>query len=221
MRLPHTPLPTPTLRVAPLCAALLLVLTGCVSLPDKPARVQAFDLGPTPTAATAASPTGGTVLILGPMQAPADLDTLPMRYRLIYAGDEQQPRPYMQARWAMTPPQLVQQRLRDALATQHTVVDSAAPGVPGRRVQTELTEFDQVFTTPEASQGVVSLRVTVLTSGATGSPATVTQRLFTARSPAPSANAEGGAQALRTATDEVVRQVAQWLNTLPRPTVGQ
>lgn len=214
MRSSRTPSPLSAFRFLPLCA---LALAGCVSLPDKPMHVQAFDLGPAPAAAMNANQASGSVVILGPMQAPADLDALPMRYRLLYAGDEQQPRPYMQARWAMTPPQLVQQRLRDALATQHTVVDTAAPGLPGRHVQAELTEFDQAFTTPEASEGVVSLRVTVMTAGAPGAGATVTQRLFTVRSPAPSANAEGGAQALRTATDKVVQQVVQWLNALPQP----
>lgn len=205
----------PALRGTALCAALTFFLGGCaLSLPDKPAHVQAFDLGPAFSAPTPTA-TQGVAIALEPMQAPADLETLHMNYRLLYAGDVQQPRPYAQARWAMTPPQLVQQRLRNALAAQHAILDGAA-GVPALRVQAELIEFDQVFSSPEKSEGVVALRITAFAPGAStgGAPAALIQRLFTARSPAASANAEGGAQALRSATDEVVHQAAQWLNTV-------
>lgn len=204
------------LRAAPLCVALTFLLGGCASaLPDKPAHVQAFDLGPAPSLPAAAAPRG-SVIALEPMQAPADLQTQRMTYRLLYAGDEQQPRPYARAGWAMSPPELVQQRLRDALAAQHTVLSDAV-GLSALRVQAELTEFDQVFSAADSSAGVVTLRVTALAPAASGAPAALAQRLFTARSPAASANAAGGAQALRTATDDVVQQVVQWLGALPRP----
>lgn len=203
------------LCAAPLCAALALALGGCASaLPDKPAHVQAFDLGPAPAGPATAAAARRAVIALEPMLAPADLQTRQMTYRLLYAGDQQQPRPYARASWAMTPPELVQQRLRDALAAQHTVLSDAV-GLAAVRVRAELTEFDQTFTAADSSAGVVALRVTALVPGAAGAPATLAQRLFTARSAAASADAAGGARALRAATDEVVQQVVQWLGALP------
>jgi cholesterol transport system auxiliary component len=195
-------------------ATLLLAaaLSGCsLPLPDKPARAEPYDLGlPLPGSTQAAT---GVPVALAEIQAPAALDTRHLIYRLLYAGDAQQPRPYALARWTMPAPQLVAQRLREALAAQHPVL-SAGSGLAVLEVQTRLEDFSQIFSSPTESAGSVRLSVTVTTGPGASGQRFLGQRLFTARHAAPTPDANGGAQALRLATDDVVRQAVAWIATL-------
>lgn len=190
-----------------------LVLAGCaLPLPDKPTRPAPWDLGPLP-APPAAAPSTAPALALDTLDAPATLDSTAIVYRLLYAGGGQQPRPYAQARWTMSPPQLVTQRLRETLAATRPVI-GVGSGLAPLELHGELEEFTHVFSTPDASEGVVRLRLTATAPGAKDHRL-LGQRSFTARQPAPSPDVAGGAQALRSATDEVLRQVAAWVDALP------
>jgi cholesterol transport system auxiliary component len=194
---------------------LTLALSGCaLPLPDKPVRPQPYDLGPAWPAAADAQP-AGAALALAPVAAPAAIDGTQMLYRLAYEGGGQQPRPYALARWTMAPPQLLTQRLREALSARRPVVE-AGTGLAALELRAELDEFAHVFSSPGASEGVVRLRVTA-TAPAARSARLLGQRTFTARASAASADAPGGAAALRAATDEVVRQVQAWVDSLPAP----
>lgn len=194
---------------------MFLSLAGCsLPLPDKPVRPQPYDLGPALPAAADAQPTG-TALALEPVVAPAAIDGTQIVYRLAYADGGQQPRPYAQARWTMAPPQLVTQRLREALSARRPVVEAGA-GLAPLALRAELDEFAHVFSAPNASEGVVRLRVTATAPNARAGRL-LGQRTFTVRQPAASADAPGGTAALRAATDEVVRQVVAWVDGLPAP----
>lgn len=214
--MPMNPLTAPSLRLI-VPAALLaacLGLVGCaLPLPDKPVRPAAWDLGP-PPAAPAAPAAQGVPLALDAAEAPAAIDTSAILYRLLYADGSQQPRPYAQARWSMSPPQLVGQRLRQVLATRHPVLEPGT-GLAALQLRVELDEFAQVFSRPDASEGVVRLRVTAIAPTRQGG--LLGQRSFEARQAAPSPDVTGGAQALRVATDEALRQVLDWVETLPAP----
>src|SRR5690606_34108433 len=114
--------------------------------------------------------------------------------------------PYAQSRWSMPPTQLLQQRLRDALAERRPVLDAkdsaslAREG--GRRPDTlrvTLEEFSQYFDAPNQSRGLLRLRATVLERSAAGERLRG-QRLFTVEQPAPSADAAGGVRALALAS---------------------
>lgn len=191
-----------------------MALSGCaLPLPDKPVRPTPWDLGPPP--ATAAASAQGLPLALDTIDAPAAIDTTAVVYRLLYANAGQQPRPYAQARWTMAPPQLLAQRLREALAATHPVVD-AGSGLAPLELHASLGEFAQLFSAPGASEGVVRLRVTAIAPAARQSRL-VGQRNFVARAPAPTPDAEGGAQALRAASDALVREVVDWVATLAPP----
>jgi cholesterol transport system auxiliary component len=138
---------------------LTLALSGCaLPLPDKPVRPQPYDLGPAWPAAADAQP-AGAALALAPVAAPAAIDGTQMLYRLAYEGGGQQPRPYALARWTMAPPQLLTQRLREALSARRPVVE-AGTGLAALELRAELDEFAHVFSSPGASEGVVRLRVT-------------------------------------------------------------
>lgn len=196
-------------------AAFFLALAGCaLPLPDKPTRPAPWDLGPLPAQPAAApSAAPAPALALDTLDAPATLDSTAIVYRLLYAGSGQQPRPYAQARWTMSPPQLVTQRLRESLAATRPVI-GVGSGLAPLELHGELEEFAHVFSAPDASEGVVRLRLTATAPGAKDHRL-LGQRSFTARQPAPSPDVAGGAQALREATDAVLRQVVQWVDALP------
>lgn len=194
--------------------SMVLALSGCaLPLPDKPVRPTTYDLGPPPASAAAAA--SGVALALDSVQAPAALDTQALIYRLLYAGGSQQPRPYAHARWSMAPAQLVGQRLRAALAASHPVLD-AGSDLAAIELHAELVEFAQLFDAPQASEGVVRLRVTASAPRAR-QDRLLGQRSFVQSVRAPTPDAAGGAQALRAATDALVREVADWVNGLPAP----
>lgn len=202
-------------RVTPLLAAAVLALGGCaLPLPDKPVRPQPYDLGPALPMAANAAP-GGTALALDRVESSAAIDGTAIIYRLLHSDGGQQPRPYALARWTMSPPQLISQRLREAFSATRPVVEPGA-GLAQLELRTELDEFAQVFSSPTASEGVVRLRVTAVAPAAKASRL-LGQRTFSVRQPAATPDAAGGVAALRAATDEAVRQVVTWVNNLPAP----
>ncbi len=196
-------------------ALILSALAGCaMPLPDKPVRPQPYDLGPPLPVAASAAPTGAP-LALGSVESSAAIDGSNIVYRLLYSDGGQQPRPYALARWTMSPPQLVSQRLREAFSATRPVVEPSS-GLGAIELRVEMDDFAQLFESPNASEGVVRLRVTAIAPTAkTGR--LQGQRTFTVRKPAPTADAAGGVAALRAATDEAVSQIVAWVNGLPAP----
>lgn len=223
--------------------ALSAALAGCSALPDKPVRPTVYDFGPGTVAAQPANRLAPLpALALDEVQSSAALDSTAVLYRLAYA-DPQALRPYAQARWSMTPAQLLRQRLREHLGLRRAVLNAgegSAPGGPVAAVATalpgtgaagaaitaitvsaatpallrvELEEFSQLFESPTASTGLLRLRVTALQPSAQGERL-LGQRSFIVQRPAPSADAAGGVRALTAATDAVVEEVDQWLQQL-------
>ena len=122
-------------------------LSGCSALPDKPTRATVYDFGPgavalqptniqpsnmqpaniqpsnrQPPVPNLPSPFTLAPLALDEVQASAALDSTAVLYRLAYA-DAQALRPYAQARWSMTPAQLLRQRLREHLSLRRAVLN--------------------------------------------------------------------------------------------------
>lgn len=194
-------------------AVLALLLAGC-SVIDKPVRASVYDFGPGPLAAVAAAPAGLPALTLAEVDAGAALDSTAVLYRLAYAN-AQQLQPYAQARWSMSPAQLLRQRLRERIGQQRTVLgpEDANPGNdPARWVlRVELEEFSQLFSAPAQSTGLVRLRATLVQPGANGDRL-VGQRMVVAQRPAASPDAPGGVRALGDATDAAVDELLQWLS---------
>ncbi len=113
------------------------VLSGCSALPDKPTRATVYDFGPgavalqlaniqpsnrQPPVSNLPSSFALAPLALDEVQASAALDSTAVLYRLAYA-DAQALRPYAQARWSMTPAQLLRQRLREHLGLRRAVLN--------------------------------------------------------------------------------------------------
>lgn len=185
-----------------------MLVTACAG-PGAPAVLRLYDFGAPQTAPAPASGTALPAVALR-VQASSALDSPAMLYRLAYA-DARQLQSYAQARWALPPAELLQQRVREQLAVQQSVL---APGQgAAREVLLEVQEFSQVFSAAQVSAGVVRLQATVWQVGA-GGRSVLAQRTFSQQRAAPSPDAAGGVQALDAASRALAEDLAQWLGTL-------
>jgi len=203
---------TPWLRVGAL-VALCVAMAGC-SVLDKPVRPAVYDFGPGLLATAAPMAASGLpVVTLPDVESASALDSTAVLYRLSYTN-AQQLLPYAQARWSMTPAQLLHQRLRDSLGQRRTVLSPGDGHVAGNQptlvLRVDLEEFSQLFSAPAQSVGLVRMRVTLAQSTAAGERL-IGQRLVVVQRPAPSADAPGGVHALAAASDAAVQEVEQWL----------
>ena len=215
----RTMIPFALTSLRPGTLALVVALAGCSALPDKPGRATLYDFGPGALSATAPSAPGALrlpTLALAEIEANARIDSTQLLYRLGYA-DANELRPYGHSRWSLAPAQLLRQRLRDALAVRHAVLDpqeSATIALSEARPQTlrvSLEEFTQYFESPTSSTGLVRLRAT-LTQGTPGGDRVMGQRVFTVRLPAPTPDASGGVKALAAASDAIVAELMAWVD---------
>lgn len=201
-------------------AALAMVLTlgGCSALPDKPVRPTLYDFGPgSVTLESSTRPASLPALALEDITTSGALDNTALLYRLAYA-DVQALRPYAHARWSTPPAQLVRQRLREQLSLRRPVfnagdgvaINHSQGAVLPLRLRLELEEFSQLFTTPDASAGVIRLRATLVDVTPTGEKF-IAQRSVVVQRPAPTADAPGGVRALTAATDAAIEELDQWL----------
>jgi cholesterol transport system auxiliary component len=186
----------------------LFALPGCsVIHAEAPAQ---YDLGPLRSTASAPDALAGLPpVIVADVTLPAWLDNEAMFYRLNYAN-QQQPRAYVNSRWAMSPGRLLGQQVKLRIAQAGGVPlapSDGATGVPILRMQ--IDDFSQHFTTPAASTGRIALRATVIQGRKV-----LAQRSFVKEVPAPSADAAGGAQALAEASDAALSDLVGWLATL-------
>lgn len=211
---------TRTSRSFCLIFLLATVLGGC-ALPERPARATVYDFGPGPVATPASTRLAPLPPVaLADVEAAGALDGTPVLYRLGYA-DAFQLHPYAQARWSMTPAQLVRQRLREGLGVRRAVLTAEegaavpqADGTRARVLRVTLEEFSQLFESPASSVGLVRLRATLL-DGSAGGERLLAQRSVIAQRPAASGDAPGGVRALAAATDAAVAELVQWLDTVP------
>lgn len=202
-----------------LLALIFGALAGC-ALTDRPHRPTMYDFGPGGLSggAHAAGPGEAKLapLALADIDAAGPIDSTAVLYRLGYADDHQL-RPYAEARWAMSPPQLLRQRLRDRLGAQRVVLNADELSSLGRgdgpaplTLRIELEEFSQWFESPSQSVGLLRLRATLIDSTPAGDRL-LAQRSVVMRRPAPTPDAPGGVRALADASDAAVQDIAQWL----------
>lgn len=141
------------------------------------------------------------------IKAPQWFDSLNIHYRLAYE-DTLKLRDYAASHWAGAPTQLLAQRLRQQLGVASATGNSAVDC----RLRIELQEFSQVFDAPQSSRGIVHSTVSVLD----GKRRIVATRSIAAEQPAASGDARGGVLALVGASDQLGRQLADWLGTLDK-----
>ncbi len=190
---------------------LLAALCGaCVSGNAPNPRATAFDLGMMP--ATPTGPLTLPALSIARVTAPEWLNGPQMYYRLVYAN-AQQPLPYSQSQWSMSPARLFEERIKSHISQNGGQVLSSSVGIarlPSLRI--ELDDFTHVFESPERSYAQLVARVAVLDGRKL-----LDQKLFQQRIPAPSQDAEGGARAMAQANDMMMADILHWLSALPQP----
>lgn len=195
------------LMVAILVAGASL-LSGCAAV-SQPDSSTLYDLGPLHAGQTAIPNVDLPPISIAEVSVPAGLDSTMMFYRLNYAN-QQQPRPYAQARWVTTPSELLSQQLKARITQAGGVALSRSDGaanVPVLRV--EATDFTQSFSAPDQSTAQVGLRASVFKDRSL-----VAQKTFVRQVPAPTPDAAGGAKALANASDAAIADLISWLSTL-------
>lgn len=140
------------------------------------------------------------------IKAPYWFDSLSIEYRLNY-DDPLKLREYGGSRWAGAPALLLGQRLRQQLGTHGATSDTAVDCL----LRFEVQEFSQVFDTPQQSRGVLHGNLTLLD----GKRRPLAGRQIAIERASPSPDARGGVGALLAASDELGRQIAGWLDSLP------
>lgn len=189
-------------------AASSLLLAGCAS--NKAQESMTYDFGPAaPLQGAAPAPASMPALVVMDFTGPSALENERMYYRLAYA-DALQARTYAHNRWANEPLQMLTQRVKARLAQSGMKVLSAtdaSTGVPLLRV--EVDDFVHSFSSASQSEGQLTLRASLFSDHRL-----LDQRTFTRATPAPSADAPGGARALAASTDAVASDILAWLATV-------
>ncbi|HJV00657.1 MAG TPA: ABC-type transport auxiliary lipoprotein family protein [Burkholderiaceae bacterium] len=186
-----------------------LLLSACASGGGR-TTTTLYDFGPLPQTTAAATPAPLPALIVADVDGPPALDSERMQYRLLYA-DARQARPYAYNQWTSTPPQLLTQRVKARLAQAGVkVLTSTDVGSGAPMLRLELDDFAQNFTSATQSSGALAVRASLFRNHRL-----VDQRTFQRSSPAPSADAAGGAHALADASDALAADLLAWLATLP------
>jgi len=186
--------------------AAVLVLAGCAS--SKTQEATTFDFGPA-AAQQANAPAALPAIVVMDATGPAALENERMYYRLNYAN-ALEARTYANSRWASNPLQMVTQRMKARLSQSGMKVLSAtdaSTGVPLLRV--EVDDFVHAFPSAGQSEGQLTLRASLFSDHRL-----LDQRTFTRTTPAPSADAAGGARALAASTDAVAADIQAWLATI-------
>lgn len=178
-----------------LCFFLAACFTAGKRGGDSPLAI--YDLGPAPASLLAESRKQSIAL---EVRAPLWFDSQGIDYRLAYV-DAARLREYARARWAGPPAQMIQQRLMQQLGY-------AMVGQGQNRcvVRLEITEFSQVFVTPESSKGVLQGRA-VLLDRARRQTAVLELRI---EKPSASQDARGGVAALSATVEQLATDLQAW-----------
>ena len=187
-----------------ICRSLLIVLTaglvGCgIGAPaSSPTRL---DLGAfvQPQASTSQMP----AIALPPLNTARVLSDDGVIWR---QGTDGPPNRYATFRWSAAPSTLVRERLFERMSEQGPVLtEIISPEMAQLRIT--LMQFEQIYAPDGASnEGVVTIQAVLIRDSKV-----LGQFLATQKQPATANTAPAGAVALRTATDDLIEQLMQWL----------
>ena len=194
--------------------SILLSLTGCVMW-HKPTTVSVFDLSasqhrqnnPVP----APWPSRKSILIVD-ATAPAWLDNTAIHYRLAYHNPTQS-HSYAHSRWIAPPAAILTQKIRNRIVSDTTgsVIKNSSMAKADVLLNTELTEFVQIFDGAHDSHVVINLRASLVDRT---SRQLLAQKDFTIQETAPSADAVGAVASLSSSSDRLIGELIQWLSPL-------
>lgn len=183
------------MRLIPMLAVSLMLVAcgGIVSRTPQP-TITHFDLGP-PAETIPAGAHPWRLSVTGAVT----VDSTAMRYRFLHT-DPAKVMNYSRSRWVSAPAEVLRRRLELQLFWP------AGSPMNSCTVNLELQKFEQVFTGPDASKGVLAVRVDLRQRGGR----ILDERYFIEEAVAPSADASGGVAALGMATDQLVKGLKEW-----------
>ena len=193
-----------------LACLVVLLLAACATGRVPPVR---YDFGVAPHPRHSQTRFDATIAIL-PIGSPRWLRTTALLYRLGYEAPASR-RAYTLSQWVAPPGELLTLRLRQWVEAENNGVTlRQLPGdARGYRLAVALDTFAQVFSAPDQSRCVVTLRASLVEHGGE----VVAQKTFSATRAAPSPDALGGVQGLANASDVDLRRILAWLaETLPK-----
>lgn len=201
-------------------SACLLMLAGCAHLSSRQSFPKHYTLTGSPAPAQQASrPTSqpATLQVARITVAPW-LQGTGLYYRLDYRHDDRIAA-YAQSDWVSPPAQLLAQIIRNAIARDggwRVVTGPAGPAGTNFSLHIGLDDFSQAFASPVQSQGVLDATAT-LVDNRNGNA--IAQKHFHVDAPAPSADAQGGVNALNEAARRFTAELQRWLQAQPtKPT---
>ena len=183
----------------PLLLVVAAVLSACATRPSENTTLKQHDLGLPPAAGSArtAVPLRRVEVVAAPV-----LTGQTMQYR--YAADQTTRRlSYADSRWSATPPQLVEAQLSRML-----IEGSSSSRC---KLSVRLDEFVQVFAHDGSGEGYAAGSYRLIGDRA---DEVLAQQAFELHQPAPTADAAGGALALRGVTAAMAKDAARWLDSV-------
>ena len=110
---------------------------------------------------------------------------------------------YTESRWAAAPSELFSSKLNKMVKVEKSPMTCS--------LKLKIEAFDHVFQTPSASEGLVQLSVSLIEKK---SKKTISSQLITESVTSTSPNAQGGTAALLQASENVLKKVIHWGNTI-------
>ena len=175
------------------------LLAGCFTAGKRggDSPVVIYDFGTAPASLLAAPRKQPLAL---EVRAPLWFDSQGIDYRLAYI-DAGRLREYARARWAGPPAQMMQQRLMQQLG-----YSMAGQSQARCLVRLEITEFSQVFASPENSKGLLQGRAVLLDR----SRRQVAELDLRIEKSAPSQDVRGGVKALTATVEQLAANLLAW-----------
>ena len=200
-----------------LCLIVISMLSGCaVSSSPAPATTHYTLAAPQSAGAGHVKQThakrNGKTLRIAAVVVPPWLDSTHMDYRLSYRSDGAIAA-YSDSRWAATPAVMLERLLQNKLLSDKHWQAVLGPHDAGAGadyiLHVKLTDFEQRFSSPSQSTGMLRAVATVVNAHTS---AVVAQRKFKFGVKAPSPDAQGGVKSLSRASVKFTRAVEHWLD---------
>jgi cholesterol transport system auxiliary component len=187
-------------RPALLALGLILIVSACSVLPERPSVVALHDFGPSEKfISSGSSGSEATAWSTVSVEAPEWLQNKYIRYRLLYV-DPTRVRFYAQDHWLAAPSAMLAQRL------------SPAGGGNGLRLKIQLLEFEQVFDGPQTARVILAFHASVQPPV---SEEVIGNKVFSLSLPSPTADAAGAVTASAKLIEDAVNSLQTWITELP------
>jgi cholesterol transport system auxiliary component len=185
-----------------LLLCMTILLTACLGKQRPVTESVVYDFGLPDTSAR-----HDIRIDIGRITATDAIDHRRVRYRLQYR-DPAQVHFYAHSRWSDSPAALIASKLRSMVNPSKSAACA---------LHIEIESFDQVFSSPESSSGIVRLYVTLQ---AKDSQQALQSQMLQASASAPSADSKGGVAALREAGTDALKQALQWADVAAEQTTA-